>query len=247
MPRNPRKCYNTSFFHVIVQGLNKEYIFNEENYIKQYLNLLNKYREENNIEILAYCIMSNHAHILLFTEEIEEMSKFMQKVNTQYAKYYNYVNKGRVGYVFRDRYVSEGISSEKYLIKCINYIHKNPLKANIVKRCEDYEYSSYNSYVREASLEKLEKLLEIKLSKELFINIDCEYVFKDIDNNINEDIDLFILEFLSISNISKEEAIGDRLILKLLVRYLKKICKVKYTQIMKCLNITKGQMERLKI
>ena len=108
MPRIPRKCYDTSFFHVIVQRLKKEYIFNEERYIKQYLKLLNKHKEENNIEVLAYCIMNNHAHMLLYINKIAEMSKFMQKVNTQYAKYYNYMNKGRVGYVFRDRYVSEG-------------------------------------------------------------------------------------------------------------------------------------------
>lgn len=247
MPRIPRKCYDTSFFHVIVQGLNKEYIFEEERFIKQYLNLLNKYKGNNKIEILAYCIMSNHAHLLLYTEKIEEMSKFMQKVNTQYAKYYNYMNKGRVGYVFRDRYVSEGIKNEKYLIKCINYIHKNPLKANMVKCCEEYEYSSYNSYVKGENLKKLEKLLNVKLSKELFINMDDEYVFKDIDNNVNEDVDLFILEFLRISNISKEEVMLDRVILKLLVRFLKKVCKVKYIQIMNCLNITKGQMDRLKL
>lgn len=247
MPRIPRKCYDTSFFHVIVQGLNKEYIFNEEKYIKQYLKLLNKYKEENNIEILAYCIMNNHAHMLLYIDKIEEMSKFMQKVNTQYAQYYNYINKGRVGYVFRDRYVSEGITNEKYLIKCINYIHKNPVKASIVKRCEDYKYSSYNSYVKEENLKRLENLLGTKLSKKLFINIDRGHVFKDIDNNINDDIDLFILDFLSISNIEKQEAIEDRVILKLLVKYLKRVCKVKYTQIMSCLNITKGKMERLKL
>ena len=247
MPRIPRKCYDTSFFHVIVQGLNKEYIFNEERYKKQYLKLLKQYKENNRIEILAYCIMGNHAHILLYTEKIVEMSKFMQKVNTKYAKYYNYMNKGRVGYVFRDRYVSEGIKNERYLIKCINYIHKNPLKAQIVERCEDYKYSSYNNYITGEKLKKLEEILNSKLNRELFINMDGEYAFKDIDNNINEDINLFILDFLSISNIKKEEAIADKVILKLLIKYLKKDCKVKYTQIMSCLNISKGQMERLKL
>ena len=247
MARLPRKCYDTSFFHIIVQGINKEYIFNEETYKKQYLKIVNKYKEETNIEILAYCIMSNHAHILLYTEKIEKMSKFMQKVNAQYAQYYNYMNKGRVGYVFRDRYISEGIKDEKYLINCINYIHNNPIKANIVERCQDYKYSSYKDYMTEKGLKKLEKILNTKLSKELFVNnINVEHVFKDIDNDINKDIQLFILDFLNISNIEKEEAVKDRIILKLLVKYLKRVCKVKYTKIMSYLNITRGEMEKLK-
>lgn len=246
MPRIPRKCYDTSFFHVIVQGIDKEYIYNEERYKKQYLKLLNKYKEDTNVEILAYCIMSNHAHILLYTEKIEKMSKFMQKVNTQYAKYYNYMNKGRVGYVFRDRYISEEINNERYLVNCINYIHNNPLKANIVKHREDYKYSSYKNYITGKWVKSLEEILNTKLSKELFIDMEATYVFKDINNDINEDMQLFILDFLRISNIKKEEVMQDRIILKLLIKYLKRVCKVKYTEIMKCLNITKGEMERLK-
>lgn len=247
MARVPRKCCDTSFFHVIVQGLNKEYIYEDERYIKQYLKLLHKYKRDTSIEILAYCIMNNHAHLLLYTEKIEEMSKFMQKVNTEYAKYYNYMNNGRVGYVFRDRYISEEIKDERYLIKCINYIHKNPVKANMVEKCKDYKYSSYKEYINGEKLKVLEKILKTKFDKELFRNMNDYCVFEDIDISENERIEAFIMEFINVSNIGKEEVIKDRVILKLLVKYLKKSGKIKYTDMMKYFKISKGQMENLKM
>ena len=245
MPRISRKCYSTSFFHVIVQGLNREYIFKNDRYIKMYLKLLNKYKKDVEIEIIAYCVMSNHAHMILYTEKIDEMSKFMKKLNTRYAKYYNYME-GRVGYVFRDRYLSEEIKDEKYLINCINYVHRNPVKAKIVENCEDYKFSSYKSYLNGISLKQLEKILNVKLERELFINIDSNYVFKDVENSVKENMNLYIEDFLKVSDLQKEELTKDRIILKLLIRYLKISCNVKYTEMMEFFNITKGQMENLK-
>ena len=103
MPRMARKNYDTCYFHIIVQGINKEFIFKKQEYIKTYLELLKKYGEEHNVEIIAYCIMSNHAHILIKIKSIEDMTQYMKKTNTKYALYYN-KKEQRVGYVFRDRY-----------------------------------------------------------------------------------------------------------------------------------------------
>ena len=107
--RIARKYNNASFFHVITQGINKEYIFKKQRYIYEYLKIFKKYSEELNIKTIAYCIMNNHTHFLLKIDNIKDMSKLMQKVNSLYARYYNYMENGRVGYVFRDRYVSEQI------------------------------------------------------------------------------------------------------------------------------------------
>ena len=136
--RIARKYKNSSFFHIIVQGINKEYIFQEERFKKMYLKQISRFTKELNIEVIAYCIMGNHAHFLIMTKNIEDLSKLMQKVNSMYAKYYNY-SQNRVGYVFRDRFLSEVIDSKRYFIQCIKYIHLNPVKANIVKNCKEYE------------------------------------------------------------------------------------------------------------
>ena len=77
----------------MVQGINKEYIFNQEIYIKKYLKFLKENQKQTNLKIIAYCIMTNHAHLLIKAENIQELSKFMQKVNSSYARYYNYMEK----------------------------------------------------------------------------------------------------------------------------------------------------------
>ena len=132
MPRYPRNYIKTCFFHVITQGIEKTYIFESEEDIEFYLVKMYSLNQECEIKIIAYCIMNNHAHILLETSKVENLAKFMQRLNTAYAKYYN-KKYSRVGYVFRNRYRSEGIYNEKYLYNCIKYIHYNPVKAGMCK------------------------------------------------------------------------------------------------------------------
>lgn len=75
MPRIARKDLNTPFLHVMVQGVNKEYIFNKSEYIERYLKIIKKNNEKYKVTILAYCIMNNHAHFLMHAENIEKLGK----------------------------------------------------------------------------------------------------------------------------------------------------------------------------
>ena len=146
MPRLARSSFPTHFFHIMVQGINKEFIFSKKYYIETYLNLMHKYIHEFSVTILSYCIMNNHAHLLVFVNDIHDLGKFMHKINLVYSQFYNKENH-RCGVVFRNKYKSEPIYDIKHLLNCINYIHLNPVKANMVNSCEEYPYSSYNSYV----------------------------------------------------------------------------------------------------
>ena len=161
MPRFPRKHIKTSFFHVITQGINKSYIFDKSEDIKYYIKLIYKLSKEHEIEIIAYCIMNNHAHMLIKTKKSDELSKYMQRLNCTYARYYN-KKYDRVGYVFRDRYKSEGIYDEQHLYNCIKYIYDNPVKAGICSKAKDYPYSNYKIITKE---------------------IKENYTFMDIDND----------------------------------------------------------------
>ena len=89
--------------------------------------------------------MHNHSHLLIHSENPEEISKFMQKVNTTYSMYYNKIN-NRVGYVFRNRFKSQEILDQGQLYTCLRYIHNNPVKANITKTMQEYKHSSYNEF-----------------------------------------------------------------------------------------------------
>lgn len=147
MPRNSRKNFPGLFHHIMSQGINKEYIFDDDNLKRKYINIINEKLQENNVNIISYCIMDNHVHMLINVQKIEDMCRFMQQVNTSYARFYNKFY-GRVGYVFRNRYLSKSILDERQLKKCIVYIHKNPVVAEMVKKEEDYSFSSYNEYLQ---------------------------------------------------------------------------------------------------
>ncbi len=150
MSRISRKSFDSCFFHVICQGFEKKYIFDDQKFKEKYFNLLKEFNEDYNIKILAYCIMDNHVHILLYCECIDNMSNFMKKVNSNFALYYNLLNE-RVGYVFRDRFLSEPIISKNQLLSCVSYIHYNPVLAGIVNELDKYHYSSYNDFLNKSN------------------------------------------------------------------------------------------------
>lgn len=108
MPRKARKEIDTKYYHVMVQGIGKEYVFPNDKCKGFYLTCLHKGKVNNIPNILAFCVMGNHAHMLLHIDNIEQLSKYMRKVNADYARFYNRLHR-RVGYVFRDRFRSEPI------------------------------------------------------------------------------------------------------------------------------------------
>lgn len=252
-PRIARKNLNTTFLHVMVQGVNKEYIFYKQEYIKKYLEIIEENKKERDFEILAYCIMNNHAHFLVHTENIDKFGKFMQKVNLLYAQMYN-KKENRCGVLFRNRYKTEAIYDRRYLINCIKYIHNNPVKAQMVLRCEDYKFSSYNDYI------KNEGPTRYKSMKEIF-GEDCDYAklfeqsfdkrFMDVEDEQQETINYYILE--GIREFKKDylldtvEILSSREIFKKLIVFLKENCGLRYTEISKFFEISRGSMDKLKV
>ena len=197
MPRYPRNYLNSSFFHVMTQGINKSYIFNTPQDISYYINKINNLTKEHEIKVLAYCIMSNHAHILIKTNKINELSKYMQKLNTAYGKYYNQ-KYNKVGFVFRNRYKSQEINNEKHLYKCIEYIANNPVKAGICNSPEDYLYSKYPKFSKTVdepyffidTNESNENLCQEVISKFLLKN---NMDLSDLKNNKKELKDIIMI------------------------------------------------------
>ena len=206
MARGPRNYTNMLFYHIMVQGINKEYIFNKAEDKRQYLKFINKVKDEIDIYVVSYCIMDNHVHLLIKENSIECLSRFMHKVNTLYAMYYN-KKYNRVGYVFRDRYKSQVIYSEKQLYTCINYIHNNPVKAGICMFASEYDYSSYNEYIK--NIEKIQKNInglftkeEIEDKNEDFLEIEEEKEI-EIKNAIGEHMRIHNVNFDTLKNEKK--------------------------------------------
>lgn len=253
MPRQARKNLNTPFLHVMVQGVNKEYIFYKNEYIDKYLEIVHRNKKNYNFNILAYCIMNNHAHFLVYTEDIHEFGKFMQKTNLVYAQMYNKSEK-RCGVLFRNRYQTEPIFNEHHLINCIKYIHNNPVKAKIVKRCCDYKYSSYNDYINNRGA------TQTQVMKDLF-GTNCNYLqlfeetyekkYMDIADENSTKIDVYIQEgvtaFIKKENIELTKILSNREILKKLIYFLKENWGLKYADIGNYFEISKGTMNNLKL
>lgn len=190
MPRSSRKNLPGLFHHIMSQGINKEYIFKDDNLKDKYRNILKDKKQQNNVNIIAYCIMDNHVHLLVNIQKIEEMCKFMQQVNTTYAKFYNkFYN--RVGYVFRNRYLSKPILDEEHLKRCVVYIHRNPVVAKMVKKEDEYKFSSYNEYLK---CKNEEKLIYSNSSEILFGKMSIKELkkeFKGIHNCKDSELAIF--------------------------------------------------------
>lgn len=252
IPRLARKDLNTPFIHVMVQGVNKEYIFYKNGYIEKYLNIIKENKKDYNFTIMAYCIMNNHAHFLVYAEDINDFGTFMHKTNLLYAQMYNR-EENRCGVLFRNRYKIEPIYDKEYLVNCIKYIHNNPVKAKMVAKCEEYKYSSYKDYKNNRGVAKSKIVKEIFGSKCNFSEIFCEAAnikFMDIDKENMEDKNEYIIsgirKFERDYRMKMADILANRNILKQLIFYLNSEFKIKYVEIRNFLEIPRGTMDALK-
>ena len=250
MARRSRESLSTSFFHVIVQGINKEYIFEQNKYKEKYLKILKSRKEKYNLDIVSYCIMSNHAHILIHTDSINNLSMFMKRINEDYARYYNYVEK-RVGYVFKGGFLSEPITDYKYLLNCIAYIHKNPVKANMVEKCEYYPYSSYNDYLRNVSFLN-ENLCELifgskKIDKEKFkqMHFSNKYYFMENIDMTDENMMEIIIDYENEYSKDWNEIIANKDDIENIVLEIKKRISISNRNLAKYLNVNRSTINKI--
>ena len=143
MARKARQKSSTGIYHVIIRGIGKQILFEEDQDRQYFLNLLKKYKSEQQISLYCYCLMENHVHLLVHDKE-DCLDMFMKKVEGSYAFYYNQKYE-RSGSLFQGRYKSEPVENDAYFKTVIRYILKNPEKALICK-AETYVWSSCAEY-----------------------------------------------------------------------------------------------------
>lgn len=246
MPRVARNQIETSFFHNMIQGINKEYIFEENRCKKKYMELLQKESNKFNITLIAFTIMSNHAHILLYTENVKNMSLFMKRINEQFAMYYNYINE-RVGIVFRNRYKSQPILSEKQLMNCIKYIFNNPVRANLVLNPEEYIYSNFQDFQTNYKSNNILDDIYKKINHSIeFPEINDEKLTAEANFlDTSEDKKIFVKELIRSYEKQHDIIIGkDVEEIKKLVRYIREKTNISYKILTDILNISKTTITR---
>ncbi len=140
MSRSNRLDWIGAVHHVMARGIEKRSIFKDDIDKAQFVSRIEKCVAETGVSIYAWALMPNHVHLLVRTGNTP-LSKFMQKLLTGHATYFN-KKYNRVGHLFQNRYKSILVQAEIYLLKLVRYIHINPLKAGFVR-----DYNMLNRYL----------------------------------------------------------------------------------------------------
>ena len=224
MPRVGRKLSESKTYHVMIRGNERRKIFLDDEDRSRFIDILYGKSKNNRYTVYAYCLMDNHVHLLIM-EGNEEISLIMKRINVSYAYYFN-KKYGRIGHLFQDRFKSEVIEDESYLLAVVRYIHNNPVMARMVRYARDYKWSSFSSYLNKVSntigsvvdtsvileLFSQDRKRAVELFKEYsqrenqdrFIDVKEEAnINKSIQNEI--DASLFIADFLQKENACLED------------------------------------------
>lgn len=145
MSRPLRIEYPGAWYHVMNRGRQFEKIFSDEQDYEMFVELLKDSSEMWKVNIAAYCLMSNHYHILLHTPD-GNISRTMRHINGVYTQKFNR-KYSQDGQIFRGRYKSILVSPDSYLLQLVRYIHRNPIKAGLVKTLDSYKWSSHKGYL----------------------------------------------------------------------------------------------------
>jgi REP element-mobilizing transposase RayT len=139
MPRTERKIGKTGIYHVLIRGIDRQRIFEDDEDYRLFLHCLKYTQDYARFKVFAYCLMPNHVHMLIKVTD-EPLSQIMRRLGAKYVRWFN--NKyDRVGYLFQGRYKSEPIDDDKYFLTVWAYIYQNPVKAGLCARAVDYAWS----------------------------------------------------------------------------------------------------------
>lgn len=144
MARSWRIEYEGAYYHVLSRGNERRDIFFGDGDRRLFLSTLGEASHRFKVDVFAFVLMSNHFHLLLRTN-LANLSRAMQWLGMTYARRLN--NRlGRCGHLFQGRFKAMLVESDAYMVELSCYIHRNPLRAKVVKRLIEYRWSSYPVY-----------------------------------------------------------------------------------------------------
>lgn len=159
MARQNRKWYPGAIYHIMNRGNRKAVIFKDEGDYRFFLEQVKTVKTRYPFIIHSICLMPNHFHIEMETEQTEP-GKIMGRLLSTYATFFN-SKYSLSGHLFGGRYKSVLIENENYFLEVCRYIHLNPVKANITKSPLDYIYSSYSLYAADKGQVPQDKVTKI--------------------------------------------------------------------------------------
>lgn len=147
MPRTARVKCSEALYHISERGNERRAIFNDDTDRIRFLDIVRRNQTKYGFGIYAYCLMTNHLHLLVASHGAD-ISQVMKSINISYVIYFNRKYQ-RCGHLFQDRFRSELVDSNEYIMEVSRYIHLNPLRAGMVSNetIHEYPWSSYPHYV----------------------------------------------------------------------------------------------------
>ncbi len=184
MPRHARFILEGVPHHITQRGNYKQGVFETKDDFRKYCYWTAEYALKYNIEILSYCLMSNHVHFVLIPHSKQELSQFMSVLHMRYSQYMNEKNQ-RTGHLWQARYFSCIIQTERYLLDAMRYVERNPVRANLVQNAWDYVWSSARRHIG-CDAESIIKSNGPERAKELAgLQVD----WREYLSNVNEEVE----------------------------------------------------------
>ena len=166
MPRRPRILAEGGYYHILTRGNDRRKLFRYKKDYIYFLKIIKRYLKKFQVDIIHYCLMPNHLHLLIQAKKAGDLPKFMQAILQVYANYFR-KKYNSVGFVFQNRYKSYIIENDSYLLECSRYIERNPLRAEITDELSKYPWSSFLFYAKGIDNDIIKTLnpLYLELSK----------------------------------------------------------------------------------
>ena len=212
MPRKER-ITEPGFYHVISRGVERRNVFLDEDDFDMFLSLMSQEFTSYNIIIHAYCLMTNHYHLLIETKEAN-ISDAMKRINSLYSIYFN-KKYNRVGHLWQGRFASYYLYDDIHFWYVAKYIERNPIKAKMVKQIDHYKYQSFfqwkykleyfslikDSNIQDMTLKEYEEFINSEIQDELLIKVymtpkyikqdgKMKILYKRIETFFEEDKDI---------------------------------------------------------
>lgn len=263
MPRYARSMSNTGIYHVMLRGNERKQIFVDDEDKQRFVDTLQYKCQKEYAVLYAYCLMDNHVHLLIGVIN-NKLDVLMKRISVSYVYYFNRKYK-RIGHLFQDRFKSESVESEQYLLEALRYILNNPVKAGMVKSPFEYKWSSSYEYIKKNSIvsDTTKKILDLfsadtEKAKKLFAdfcNREGEIEFTDYDSNTleekrivqEEEAFIWYMGIISARGIQSNDLLlkQNQMLRDHIIRQMKASYNLSIRQISKVLGIGRGVVQKV--
>jgi putative transposase len=253
MPRQARKKSRSGVYHIMLRGINKQTIFEDDEDRERFVYTLLKYKKKFDYELYAYCLMDNHVHLLLKEKELP-LSELIKRISSSYVYWYNakYV---RCGHLFQGRFRSETVETTSSFLRVLRYIHQNPMKAGLVTDIFQNKWTSIHDYLNDQSLLNTSNALQLFSNKKstalnsfidyMTLTNDDQYLDEFQINRItDDDVRRYLQEIGIMSNSMLQRM--DKEQRNVILAELKKLKGVSNRQISRITGISSSVIQRVR-